>query len=133
MELQSTSASFPGLASLGLLREAWETLVHQGSLCAENGRTGTVHKLRFRMDGKQHSRYVGKAPDFVEQIRRELTELQAGARSRNRLRQLEKEALQRLRVTKQQLEPLLAGAGRVFHGRAIRRQRQNETGVCGVK
>lgn len=125
-------ASFPGLASLGLTPEAWETLVHRGNLCAESGRTGTVYKLRYRIEGKQRSRYVGKVPEFVAQIRRELTELQADTRSRTRLRQLEEEALQCLRTTKQLLTPLLPAAGRVFHGRAIRRQRRNETGNLSV-
>ena len=120
---------FPGLASLNLCPEAWDVLATQGSLCAEGCRTGEVYKLRFRLGGKQQSRYVGKSPRFVEQIRRELAQLQAERRSRKRTRRLVREAKQCLRRTQRQLEPLLSMSGRVFHGRAIRRQRQRSKRV----
>ena len=118
---------FPGLASLGLCPEAWDTLSEQGSLCAESGKTGSVYKLRFRLGGRQQSRYVGKSPGFVKQIRRELAQLQAATRSHERLRRMIRETTQCIRKTKRQLEPLLPITGRVFHGRAIRRRRHGET------
>jgi hypothetical protein len=118
-----TMAWFPGLASLGLCPEAWNTLAVQGSLCAESGKAGAVYKLRFRMGGRQQSRYVGKSSGFVEQIRHELTQLQAARRSQGRRRRLIGDAKQCLRRTKRELEPLLPMAGCAFHGRMIRRRR----------
>ena len=120
---------FPGLASLDLSPEAWEVLEHQGSLCAEASRAGKVYKLRFRLDGKQQARYVGKNDGFVDQIRRELAQLQAERRSRQRMRRLDQMAKQCLRSTQRQLEPLLPMSGRAFHGRAIRRQKQCDKSV----
>ena len=90
---------------------------------------GAVCKLRFRVGGKQHSRYVGKKPTFIALIERELAQLQSESRATKRLRRLEREAMDRLRRTKKQLEPLLSRAGRVFHGRAIRRQRHEPNRV----
>lgn len=119
--------SFPGLASLGLCPEAWNALAEQGSLCAESSQNGSVCKLRFRMDGRQQSRYVGKSSGFIAQIRHELSQLQAATRSQERLRRLVRQAKQCLNRTKRQIQPLLPIAGRVFHGRAIRRQRNSET------
>jgi hypothetical protein len=126
-------AWFPGLASLGLSAEAWEALAKQGSLCADRCQTGSPCKLRFRLRGRQQSRYVGTSPGFVAQIRQELTQLQAETRSRKRLRPLLREARQCLQRTKRQLQPLLSLSGRVFHGRAIRRRRRGDTCVDVVE
>jgi hypothetical protein len=125
MDLLEKTVSFPALASLDLCPEAWDALQRQGSLCAERCGTGVVYKLRFRLDGRQQSRYVGKKKAFVDQIERELAELQADTRLRRRLRPLVREARRRLRRTKCHVEPLLERAGRAFHGRAIRRRRHN--------
>lgn len=129
MDAIQRTASFPGLASLGLFPQAWSVLAEHGSLCLESSKCGTVYKLRFRIAGKQQSRYVGKRPGFVEQIRQELAQLQAAAKSQSRLRNLEREAKQCIRNTIRQIEPLLPLAGRAFHGRAIRRRRHGKTRV----
>jgi hypothetical protein len=85
------------------------------------------------MGGKQQSRYVGLSLGFVDQVRRELAQLQADTRSKKRLRRLIHEAKQCLRRTKRQLEPLLPMAGRVFHGRAIRRPRHGKASIDVVE
>jgi len=108
MDSVRKTALFPGLASLGLCPEAWNALAEQGSLCAEACRAGSVYKLRFRLGGKQQSRYVGKRPGFIDLIRHELARVQAESRSRQRLRRLLREARQCLRRTKRQVEPLLS-------------------------
>jgi hypothetical protein len=125
--------SYPGLASLGLSPEAWNALAEKGNLCAETGKCGTVYKIRFRMSGRQQSRYVGKRPGFVEQIRHELAQLQGAARSQERLQRLERQAKRCIRKTIRQIETLLPGAGRAFHGRSIRRQRHGRMSVDVVE
>ena len=133
MDLPETDAKvptfFPGLASLGLSWQAWDALAKQGSLCAESSANEHVFKLRFRMDGRQHSRCVGKEEGFIQQIRRELTQLQADARRQKQLRRLVREAKQCIRKTKHQLAPLLSATGHAFHGMAIRRQRRSHIGT----
>jgi hypothetical protein len=95
----------------------WRTLHAEGS-----GQRNRYYKLRFRMDSKQHVRYVGNNPEFVDQVQRELTRLQSRTRSHRQLHALIQEANKCLRRTKEQLRPLLPLAGRCFHGREIRRR-----------
>jgi hypothetical protein len=124
----------PALNALGLHTEHLTALAKNGSLCAEVRDHGRVYyRLRFRMGTKQqHTRYVGNAPEFVEQVRGELKLLQAKERARRGLRQLAEEARRIAQDTKHLLEPLLPSAGRVFHGCAIRRRRTSgsDRSVC---
>jgi hypothetical protein len=115
---------FPALASLALGPAHLAALARQGSLHATgSNRSKRYYKLRFRLGSKQQVRYVGKSPEFVAQIQRELMQLQADTRSAQQLKRLIREANACLRKTKHQLEPLLPRAGRCFYGREIRRWR----------
>lgn len=114
---------FPALASLALGEEHLAALAKQGCLRAEGaGQSKLYYKLRFRIGSKQHVRYVGNKPAFVEQVREELTRLQSRTNSCRRLHRLIQEANECLRRTKHQLKPLLPLAGRCFYGREIRRR-----------
>jgi len=116
-------ALFPALTSLALGRDELAALAKQGSLHAENSSQGKRYfRLRFRMGAKQHVRYVGNHPEFVDRVRRELRQLQARAKSRRQLRRLVRQARECLRRTKHQVTPWLPLAGLFFHGREIRRQ-----------
>ncbi len=123
-------ASYPTLATLGLGREQLAALAKQGTLRAE-GHSGSrrYFKLRFRMGPTQRVRYVGNNPEFVDLVRAELLRLQAQAKARRHLQRLIREANQCLRRTKHRLEPLLPLAARRFHGREIRRRRE-DAGAC---
>ena len=88
-----------------------------------------VAAARCADGSKQQVRYVGKSPEFVAQVQRELMQLQANTRSAQQLRRLIREANECLRKTKHQLEPLLSLAGRCFYGREIRRWRGHDD-VC---
>lgn len=126
-ESRSMTTLFPALASLGLSKEHLMALAKQGNVRAENAPQGKCYyKLRFRMGLRQHVRYVGNNPEFVEQVRRELTWLQAGTKSCRHLRRLMREANECLRRTKEPLKPLLLLAGCCFHGREIRRQPEHD-------
>ena len=125
--------SFPVLRALGLSTEQLAVLAEQGSLCAEaRGQGRTYYRLRFRMGTKQYTRYVGNQQGFVDQVRTELTLLQARTQSRRELHRLADEARRIANNTKVLMEPLLLGTGRVFHGRAIRRRRldRGDRSVC---
>jgi hypothetical protein len=124
-DMESSNRVFLALGSLGLSSEEFAALAKQGRLRAEDCGHGHVYyRLRFRMGPRQCVRYVGNSTWFVDQVRGELTELQAKTRSRCQLRQLVREAKGRLRDVKCRLEPLLPSVGRVFHGRELRQPRR---------
>jgi hypothetical protein len=112
------------LATLGLLAEQIAALAKRGSVCAEVRSNGQVyHKLRFRVDDRQHVRYLGNVPEFIEQVKAEIEQLQQRTRLRRELRHLTRAARQKLRASKSRLEPLLVDAGFRFHGMAVRKRR----------
>jgi hypothetical protein len=128
MKPAAWTLSFPTLLALGLSAEQLAILARNGSLRAENrGQGKAYYRLRFRKGTKQCTCYVGKQMEFVDQVREELKRLQGKIQSRRQLRRLAKEARVLARNTKCLLEPLLPDAGRVFHGRAIRRRRLNRS------
>src|SRR5665213_2676335 len=124
----ATAPAFRALASLGLGQEHLAALARQGNLHAE-GQGKPYFRLRFRMGTKQLVRYVGSNPAFVEQVQRELAQLQKSTQSRRELRRLTREGYARLRSTKRQLQPLLQQVGLCFHGREIRRQPKSQASM----
>jgi hypothetical protein len=96
----------------------------RGTVRPEIGYRGfVIYKLRFRVDGKQRVKYLGKDPDFAAAVEAELRELQF-ERNRRRYRRANRSAaIQSLRTFKRLVEPLLAEAGYHFHGYAIRRRK----------
>ena len=112
------------LAALGLSGEELTALTKQGFVCAEHrGHGRTRYKLRFRIGRKQHVRYLGTAPEFVDQVRTELWQLQQCALQHRELKRMVRMAKHKLRTAKHQLEPLLQNAGFAFHGLSVRKPR----------
>lgn len=115
--------SFPRLTALSLSRAHLTDLASQGSIHRDVASTGrTTFKLRFRSAGRQVVRYLGGDAQFVEQIERELGQLQHAVKERRSSRRLLRSAGSALRHLKQRLEPRLRLIGFHFHGREIRRQ-----------
>lgn len=120
----ATTMLLPALSALRLSAEHLAALAENGSLYGEDhGQGKTYYRLRFRIGAKQHTRYVGNDQGFVDQVRRELMQLQAKRHSRREMRRLADEGRRTARDKKRLLDPLLASAGRGFHGRAIRQRR----------
>ena len=97
----------------------------QGTITAERrGRRTLAYKLRYRVGGQQQVKYLGTDENYIQQLRRELADLQAAHRQGRHLQRLEKQAREVLRASKQLLVPHLPPAGFKFHGLAIRRSRR---------
>lgn len=113
-----------GFQALGFHAAEIAALKQNGIITAERrGRDTVIFKLRYRLAARQHVKYLGTDRRWVEQIRTELSDLQAAPRRSRRLRQLDAQARALLRATKLQLEAPLQQAGLKFHGRVIRRAR----------
>ena len=112
------------LQALGFQAAEIAALRQNGTITAERrGRDTAIFKLRYRLAARQHVKYLGTDRRWIEQIRTELSDLQAAPRRSRRLRQLDAQARALLRATKRQLEAPLQQAGLKFHGRVIRRAR----------
>src|SRR5690606_29089829 len=110
------------LQVLGFHTEEIAALRQNGTLTSERrGRNTVIFKLRFRLAARQHVKYLGTDQRLVEQIRAELSDLQAAERRSRRLRRLDGQARALLRAVKLQLAAPLDQAGLKFRGRTIRR------------
>ena len=99
--------------------------------CERRSAQSLVYKLRFRMDGRQRTRYLGADVARATQVSQYLAQLQALRRANDRLRAVNRLAATQLRAGKQQLEPLVRQAGLRFHGRIIRRPRPAKKEAAG--
>src|SRR5262249_19393729 len=104
-------------------------LARQGFVAAEfrgrgGRRQGPYFKLRWRQDGRQRVRYLGREGGRAEQVRAALADLQRPLRLAREIAGLMAEARGRLRHVKQLVEPGLASRGRYFHGYTARREGQ---------
>lgn len=119
------AGDFPALRGLGLGDLELAALSRQGFVSPEQRgpHRAVTHKLRYRIQGRQRTRYLGSDPGFLEQIRRELTELQRPVRRARNLQKAVREAWRGLRQAKSTLAPLLEAEGWSYHGLTIRRRR----------
>jgi len=116
----------PALASLGLTADELGALRRQGFVCREDRGRGRVYaKLRYRIHGRQHVRYLGKDEAFIHQVEQELAQLQAVIQLDRALGKLAREASRVLRSVKPKVESLLNENGYGFHGLAVRKPRAN--------
>lgn len=123
IENRSIGKSFPALVALGLTKTQFEDLAKQGTLSKERSRSATgCFKLRFRSGGKQVVRYIRRNAEFLDQVRREVAELQRPVKERRKTQHLIGDVMSQLRSVKRRLDPLLPLAGYRFRGREIRRQ-----------
>ncbi len=124
------AGDFPALRGLGLEEGELAALSRQGFVSPEQRgpQRAVIHKLRYRIQGRQRTRYLGSDPKFLEQIRRELAELQGPVRRHRNLQELRRQAWRGLRQAKSILAPLLAAEGWYYHGLTIRRRRVPASG-----
>ena len=104
------------LADLELTAVEHAALARQGSVAAETRGPSRYYKLRFRVEGRQQVRYLGKDPSVAKAIARELKSWQTGRQLGVVLGRLAKRARARLRAARAQLAPLLEQDGLWFHG-----------------
>jgi hypothetical protein len=114
-----------GLIALRLSASELQALSYQGFVaCERRGRTASVYKLRFRINGRQCVRYVGTDPQRAAVIRAALDRLQAPLQLKRQLASHLKAAQACLRNVKPRLTPHAEEAGLRFHGHYLRRPRQ---------
>jgi hypothetical protein len=119
----SRCRDYPALRRLRLGDEDLATLPGQGFISREAIGTTTRYKLRFRRaSGEQVVRYIRSID--LDDIRRELAELQAGRRAEWQLRRLNRTVKKVLQYTKLERPIIAARHGLRFHGRRIRLKRQ---------
>ena len=112
------------LEVIGLDAEQLDAVRRQGFISRETRGRLTIFKLRFLLHGKQRVKYLGTDEQRVAAIQAALNKLQEGRVLDRRLRDLNQQARERLKESKQRLLPLMAGSGWRFHGRVIRRMRK---------
>ena len=118
-----TETDETGVEGIALNAAELIALRRQGFISRETRGRSTIFKLRFRMNGQQRVRYLGTDERRIAAIQAALNKLQAGRALDRRLRDLEQQARERLKDSKQRLFPVMKAAGWRFHGRAIRRMR----------
>lgn len=111
------------LARLGLTTAELETLRRQGSVSRERRGRRWLYKLRFRVDGRQVSRYVGTDAGKAAEVRQGLHQWQRERHLDLELGHLARQAGRELRRAKQKLDEQMAERGLGFHGLAVRRPR----------
>ena len=111
------------LARLRLTTAELETLRRQGAVARERRGRRWLYKLRFRVDGRQVTRYVGTDAGKAAEVRQGLREWQVGRHLDLALGRLARQAGRELRRAKQELEKQMAERGLGFHGLAVRRPR----------
>ncbi len=112
------------LGRLGLSATELATLATQGFVGRETRGDCTVYRLRYRVDGKVRTRYLGTDPALAEQVRRALVQMHEADTLSRALRQLARNIGDKLSGVKAELAPHLEQAGFHFHGQAIRRRRR---------
>jgi hypothetical protein len=114
---------FPLLSRLRLSDEEFVALCEQGVVRNEKRGAKKIFRLRFRLHGRQHVRYV--SPQNADALVKELNILQRKVRAQQRLRRAAELARKILSERKRLLAPLLEARGYHFHGFQIRRCRIN--------
>ena len=125
MSTADTVDRWPVIASLGLTAEQLELLGRQGYVeCRARGSAhGGYWRLRFRQNGSLRSVYLGIDVARVNQLKRELTQLQAAHHQLRELQRAVRQGTACIRQWKQQLSPILRDCGWHFHGHEVRRFR----------
>lgn len=112
-----------GLARLQLGAQELQALRHQGFVSRERRGGCRVYRLRFRMEGRQVTRYVGTDAAQAAEVQQGLDLWQGKRRLERKLGRLAREAGRQLTRAKLQLTEPLARRGFGFHGRSVRRAR----------
>lgn len=130
-EAETTRGELTALSQLGLDEGDLVALRRQGFVAV--GERGNC-KLRFRRERRQRTRYLGRDPAFIKQVREELADWQEAAHQTRNLQRWLRTASRALRAAKQTLAPLLATQRSYYHGLAIRRRRgaERRSAVSGM-
>ncbi len=113
------------LKRLGLDDAALAALRGQGFVSCERRRPhhAPIYKLRYRVQGKQRTRYLGSEPAVIAAVRQELADLQQGVRRAREMQRLLRRVRSGLRHARETLAPVLSSQGYHFHGTTLRRRR----------
>jgi hypothetical protein len=111
--------AYPLLNRLKLSDEEHGALTRQGFIRSEKRGTKTIFRLRYRVHGRQHVRYV--SPRDAKALEAELASLQRQVRARRGLAVHAALARRALRDRRLTLAPPLKALGYHFHGHQIRR------------
>jgi hypothetical protein len=112
---------FPLLKRLELTDEELDALTRQGFVRSEMRGNKVICRLRYRVHGRQHVRYV--SPRDAVALASELASLQRRVRTRRRLADLRAIAREALRHRRTVLAPLFEARGYHFHGYQVRHYR----------
>jgi hypothetical protein len=116
---------FPALRALGLRDEDIAAVRRSGYLQHDRRLADTVGycRLRFRVSGRLRTVYVGKEPNRVALVKRELAALQSERLRRRELAQALRNGREVLRGIKPRMATLLEENGYHLHGCVIRKLR----------
>jgi hypothetical protein len=114
------------LAGLKLETRELQALRHQGFVSRERRGSCSVYRLRFRVDGRQVTRYVGTDAEKAAEVQQSLAEWQAKRCRDLELGRLAREAGRELKRAKRQLTGPLARRGFEFHGLRVRQARSRQ-------
>lgn len=116
---------FSTLRRLGLGCAELKVLRRKGYLTQDDRGHGHggYWRLRFRRDGRARAVYLGRDEALVEQVRRELDELQHEHQENRQIAKLTVQGNKALRAAKLRLEPVLQQLGFHYHGDVVRRKR----------
>ena len=81
---------------------------------------GPYYRLAYRENGRQHSIYLGREGELVEQVRRTLGSIQRPRAEHRAIRRLERQVLSAFRVEKIRLGSLLRPYGLRLKGMEVR-------------
>jgi len=123
----TSAAEGDSLARLRLAADEQQALAQQGFVSAEyreqNGRRyGPYFKLRWRQDGRQRVRYLGRDLSRAEQVSAALANLQRSLQLVRDASSMMAEVRKEMRKLKETLEPHLASQGMHLHGYIARRK-----------
>jgi hypothetical protein len=112
-------------AALRLLSDRPDLFFHQGHVAAtwryRNGqRFGPYYRLAYRLDGRQHSIYLGRAGELVDRVRQQLASLQLARIEHRAVRRLERDVRRALHAEKLHMNALLRPYGLRLKGFEIR-------------
>ena len=111
------------LAQLGLSTAELEVLRRQGFVSRECRGGRWLYKLRFRVDGRQVTRYVGTNAREAAEVQQGLMQWQGKRHLDLELGRLARQTGRELRRAKQKLKEQMAERGLGFHGLVVRRAR----------
>ena len=116
--------------ALRYIEEHREQFARQGCVVASYRKVGErtngpYFRLAFRVEGRQHSLYIGRDPQAAEAVRTALNQLHAHRRRQLLFDKWERDARRTLRLAKLQADFHVRPLGLRFHGFEIRGWRRN--------